>query len=1092
MQTVVRMALLMGVFSVPAWGQTRLLRFPASNGQEVVFGYADQLYAVGPAGGVARRLTSSPGYAIFPHFSPDGKELAFTAQYDGNTEVYVMPAEGGEPKRITYTATLARDDLSDRMGPNNLVLGWSKTAFAQKGKPAVIFRSRMRSRHDFVGQLYAAPMDGDLPLQLPVPEGGSLSFFPDETRMAYNRVFREFRTWKDYRGGMADDIWILDFKTGKIEDITNHPAQDIIPMWGPDNRIYFLSDRDGRLNLFSYDLGSHETKQLTHFRKFDIKFPTLGPDGIVFEQAGLIWRFDLASQQAQAIPIEIHEDFAGARGGVTNVTPWITEARPAPDGERAVVIARGDLFTVPADHGVIRNLTNTSNAHERDASWSPDGKSIAYLSDATGEDELYVRPQWGGIARQLTEGEHTYAFRPVWSPDSKKLLWSDSGRSLRMIDVATKQTATVAQNRERTIDEYAWSPDSQWIAYTWRSIDQPSQIRLFEASTGRTIPATDGFAAAYHPNFSDDGRFLMFVSQRDYAPLYSEVEWDHVFVNTERVYLLALSRAARSPLAPRDDEVGVKPRPVREAGVSVHVEPEGLMDRVVALPIAPANYDRLRWAGDRIYYLRTQASPQGESSKDAESVLVAFDLKERKEVELGTCDRFEITPDGKRMLVKAGKEYGFLDLPIVKFELKDKLDFAGLEMDLNRRQEWKQIYWEAWRQMREFFFDPKLGGVDWQAEGDKYAELLPEVKNRYDLSYLIGELLGELHTGHTYVEGGDLPAAPRVPMGLLGAEFSRDPVTRFYRVDRILPGTDDPDLRSPLAEVGVNVREGDYILAIDGRSVTGLPNLFAALQGKAGRTVMLQVNAKPAWTGARTALVVPIASEIPLYYRHWVARNRAHVAERSGGRIGYIHIPDMGPGGLSEFARQYYAQLARAALIVDDRGNAGGNVSPMVIERLRRSFEMYGLNRESPPERSPPDAFAGPLALLINEYSASDGDLFAYRFRVDRLGPLIGRRTWGGAVGIGALNPFSDGGGVRRPRHAYYSLDGKAWVVEGHGVDPDLVVDNDPTQEFHGTDQQLDRAIDELLAKLAAAPPVTPGPPPYVDKRLPESAPGGG
>lgn len=1072
---------------------TRLLRFPATNGREVVFSYAGQLYTVPAAGGVARRLTNSPGYAIFPHFSPDGSQIAFSAQYDGNTEVYVMPAEGGTPRRLTYTATIDRDDLADRMGPNNIVLGWSRRAFGTPGKPAVIFRSRMHARFDFDGALYAAPFDGDIPQRLPVPMGGFLSFSPDESRMAFNQVFREFRTWKDYRGGLADDIWILDFKTGHIEDISNNPAVDDIPMWGPDNRIYYLSDRDGRSNLFAYDLGTKATRQLTHFRDFDIEFPTLGPGAIVFQEAGYIWRYDLQAGDARVIPIAVREDNAGAHGGVIPVAKWITEVRPAPDGRRAVVVARGDVFTVPAKHGLIRDLTRTSDAQERAASWSPDGKWIAYLSDAAGEDDLYVRPEAGGPARRLTQEGTAFPFAPVWSPDSRRLLWADSDHRLRYVDLASRHVTDVARDDLGDLFQYCWSRDSQWIAFTRPLKNDRSRIDLYSLANGQVHPATDPMYSAGSPVFSDDGRYLLFVSERDFSPLYSDIEWDHVFVNLQRVYLAPLSRRALSPLAPQDDEEGQAADHPGPDQAPARVDPEGLPGRAIGLPIAPAHYRSLRMVGDQIYYLRTVAEPLGGEPPPEGGTLAVFDLKTRKETELGRCDRFEITHDGKRMLLKIGKDYGFVDLPAAKLELKDKLNFDGLTLNLDRPQEWREMYWEAWRQMRDFFFDPGMGGIDWPRQGAKYAALLPYVDTRYDLSYLLGELVGELHNSHTYVEGGDLPAAPKVPMGLLGAEVSRDPVSRAYRIDRILPGSDwDPDLRSPLTQLGLGVHAGDYILAVDGRPVRELPNLYAALIDKADCPVILRVNATPSEAGARNITIETIRTENALYYHDWVRRNRARVDARSGGRIGYVQIPDMGPDGLSEFARQYYPQLTKEALIIDDRANAGGNVSPMIIERLRRVFEMYAFRRDSVPLHSPEETFAGPLAVLINHYSASDGDLFPYRFRYDHLGVLIGERTWGGAVGIGAPLPLADGGGIRRPAQAFYTRNGRSWVVEGHGVDPDITVVNDPTQEFHGVDQQLDRAVDYLLARLKAAPPVTPGPPPYVDKRVGSSALGGG
>ena len=499
---------------------TRLLRFPTTNGQQIVFCYAGELYTVGKEGGIARRLTSGPGYSSFPHFSGDGKQLAFTSQYDGNTEVYVMPGEGGVPKRISTTTTVSRDDISDRMGPNNIVMTWENT------KPLVVFRSRMRTFNSFIGELYTAGMEGDLPQQLPVPRGGFASFSPDDSKMAYNRVFREFRTWKHYRGGMADDVWIFDFKTGQTTNLTNDPSQDICPMWGPDNRIYFISDRDGRMNLFSTDLTGKDTKQLTSFKDFDIKFPTIGKDAIVFEQAGYIWRYDMASGQSAVVPIEIKEDLASGRSALVDASKHVESVSPAPDGQRVIAVARGDLFSVPGKDGTPRNLTRTSNAHERDAVWSPDGKWIAYNSDATGENELYVRSQDGkGEPTQLTTGADTYYYQAIWSPDSKKLLWSDRLQRLRYIDVASKAVTTVDEDKNAEIRSYDWSPDSQWITWARQEDNGGDKVYLFSTTDKKPVAVTDDWYSADNPTFSDDGKYLMLTSSRDFKPIFGQSDF---------------------------------------------------------------------------------------------------------------------------------------------------------------------------------------------------------------------------------------------------------------------------------------------------------------------------------------------------------------------------------------------------------------------------------------------------------------------------------------------------------------------------------------------------------------------------------------
>jgi tricorn protease len=1096
--------------SLPA--TTRLLRFPTTNGRAIVFCYAGQLYTVAQEGGTARRLTSGPGYTAFPRFAPDGSQLAFTSQYDGNTEVYVMPADGGTPKRLTTTATLGRDDISDRMGPNNLVMAWQNT------KPLVVFRSRLKSFNDFIGQLFTVGLDAELPQQLPLPRGGFISFSPDDSKIAYNRVFREFRTWKHYRGGMADDVWIHDFKTGATENLTNNPAQDICPMWGPDNRIYYASDRDGRMNLFSTDLASKETKQLTSFKDFDIKFPSLGKDSIVFEQAGYIWRYDLKSGQAAPVPIEIKEDFASGRSALVDASKHLESVNLAPDGERVIAVARGDLFSIPARDGTPRNLTRTSNAHERDAVWSPDGKWIAYDSDATGENELYVRPQDGkGAPVQVMTGTDTYYYQAVWSPDSKKLLWADRLQRLRYVDVASKAVTVVDQDKTGEIQSYDWSPDSQWIAWARPEENDLTKVYLFSTADKKQTAVTDDWYSSGDVSFSDDGKYLLFSSARDFKPTFGEQEFANVYRDMDRVYLVTLARETESPLAPKSDEVGnaEKKREKEKAAsddgkpddkkagadkkpeakeakpkkpVVVKVDLDGLRDRIVGLPILPGGYSDIRVIDDRVFYLRRTAADEADDEDDeapgepGKGHLCSYSLEDRKETVIGGVNAFQITRDGKKVLVKVKKDYAIIDLPKDKIETKDhELKIGNLDMQLDRHAEWTQIYNEAWRQMRDFFYAPNMNGVDWKAMHDKYAALIPFVNHRNDLTYIMGELIGELNNGHTYVGGGERPDAPRIQLGLLGAEFSRDPASRAYRIDRILPGENwDKHTRSPLTEIGLNVKAGDYLLAINGTAVSTLPNLYEALIGTADKQVILRVNSKPADDGARDVTVVPIRDEAPLYYLAWVQKNIEEVAKKTGGEVGYVHIPDMGRPGLNQFTKLYFPQIRKKGLIVDVRGNGGGFVSPLVIERLRRALVMVEIARNGTPQTNPSQTFVGPLVALCDEFSASDGDIFPYRFKSLGLGKLIGKRTWGGVIGIRDPLPLTDGGRFYKPEFAPYAKDGKDWVIEGHGVDPDIVVDNDPDKEFHGQDQQLDRGVQEIQEELKTKrydlPPVPPYP----------------
>ena len=1086
----------------PPTGTTRLLRFPTTNGTQIVFDYAGQLYTVGLEGGTARPLTSSPGYNSFPRFSPDGTQIAFTGQYDGNTEVYTMPADGGAPKRLTTTATLGRDDISDRMGPNNLVMGWLNT------QPRVVFRSRMKSFNSFIGQLFTVGNDAELPQQIPVPRGGFVSFSPDDSKMAYNRVFREFRTWKHYRGGMADDVWIYDFKTGQTENLTNNPAQDICPMWGPDNKIYFISDRDGRMNLFSADLATKETKKLTDFKNFDIKFPSIGKNNIVFEYGGDIIRYPLDGSPAKMVPISIKEDLASGRSGLVDAGKHLESVAPAPDGKRVVAVAQGDVFSVPAKDGTARDLTNTSNAHERDARWSPDGKSIAYLSDLTGENELYVRSQDGkGEAQQITKDADTYYYTPIWSPDSKKLLWSDRKQRLRFVDVASKAVTLVDEDKVTEIRQYNWSPDSQWI--TWARQQENNdfpEVFLFGLAGNKRIQATEDWYAADSPSFSDDGKFLVLASSRDFKPTFGAQEFADVYVDMQRPYLLPLSKATENPLAPRSDEVGKdedkKDKPedgkpgekkgdeAKKPAPTVVVDEDGLHDRLVALNVPTGGYHDLRMVDDRVFYLRdtaAEAADPEEGPGSQKSTLGAYSLKDRKETDLGKVNRYEITFDGKKMLVKNDKDYFLTDLPKDKLELKDKIKLDALDMTLDRHAEWAQVFDESWRQMRDFFYSPTMNGVDWKAMHDKYAALVPFVNNRNDLTYLLGELVGELNNGHAYVGGGDRVEAPRIKLGLLGAEFSRDPATRAYRIDRILPGENwNEETRSPLTVPGVGVKEGEYILAINNQPVARLANLYDALIGTAGKQVILRVNGKPAEDGARDVTVVPTADEAPLYYTAWVRQNIDYVNRKSDGKVGYLHIPDMGRPGLDEFTKLYFPQLKKQAIIIDVRGNGGGFVSPLVIERLRRALVMVDMTRNSTvPQVNPPQTFIGPMTALMDEFSASDGDIFPYRFKTLGLGKLIGKRSWGGVIGIRNPLPLMDGGQIFKPEFAPYSKEpGKGWVIESHGVDPDIVVDNDPYKEFHGDDQQLDRGIEEMLAELKTKHYELPPIPPFPDRSI--------
>jgi tricorn protease len=1068
--------LALSVVSAFAQPETRLLRFPAIHGNQLVFSYAGDLYTVSSKGGTARKLTNDIGYEMFARFSPDGKQIAFTAQYDGNTEVYRMPSEGGIPKRLTYTATLDRDDVSDRMGPNNIVMGW-------KGAGEIVYRSRKDQWNDFKGDLLLVPVDGGMSTQLPLPRGGFCSYSPDQKKLAYNRVFREFRTWKRYRGGQADDIWIYDFDSKQTANVTNNPAQDVFPMW-VGNKIYFISDREEnkRFNLYVYDLGTKQTQKLTSFADFDIKFPSLGDDAVVYENGGCIYRFDLKTQKSEKVPIYVADDQVSGRGGWIDVSKSISNYEISPDGSRALFGSRGEIFTVPAKNGNTRNLTNSSGVQERASKWSPDGKWIAYISDASGEDEIYIAPQDGsGPPKQLTKGADTYKFYLIWSPDSRKLLWSDKKLRLQAIDISTGEVTQVAQAKTWEITEFDYSPDNQWIAYAQPEDEKMQTVYLYSVAKREAYPVTDGWFDSGQPAFSSDGKYLFFVSDRTFNPTYGQTEFNYSYRDMSKIYLVTLAKDTRSPFEPKSDEVKIKdsaaespekkpdakPKPV-----VVKVDPEGLQSRIAEFPVAGANYQHLVSVGNRLYYQQRKG--------DEKRKLVLFDLEKLKETELGEVNGYEISADQKKILVSQNGSYAILDLPSSRLDVSERLNLSELKINVDRSAEWTQIYNESWRQMRDFFYDPNMHGVNWEKVRKNYEPLLPFVRHRADLTYIIGEMIGELSAGHTYVGGGDMPHPDRVKLGLLGAVLQKDPASGYFRIAKILKGQNwDKDVRAPLTDIGVDAREGDYILAVNGKPTNQMNDIYESLVNTAGKQVRLKLNGKPEETGSRETVVVPTDDERPLYYYGWVQANLEKVEKATNGRVGYIHVPDMGVGGLNEFVRYFYPQLRKEALIIDVRGNGGGNVSPMLIERLRREAAMIDIARNTTPSFNPGALVPGPKVCLLDEFSASDGDIFPYRFKAYKLGKLVGKRSWGGVVGIRGTLPIVDGGYLNRPEFSRYDLAGKEWILEGHGVDPDIVVDNDPATEFAGDDQQLDKAIEVILQEMKSAPVKLPPPPPY-------------
>jgi tricorn protease len=1069
-QLMIILALAGSIGILRAQEETKLLRFPATYQHQVVFTYAGDLYSTSDKGGIARRLTSHPGFEMFAKFSPDGRTIAFTAQYDGNTEVFTIPSEGGTPKRITYTATLTRDDVGDRMGPNNIVMGWTPDG------QYIIYRSRKQSFNDFKGQVFKVPVNGGLSEQLPFSVAGSNSYSPDGKKLAFNRVFREFRTWKYYQGGMADDIWIYDFNTEKSENITNNNSQDIFPMW-TGNKIFFLSDRDRIMNLFCYDLSTKLTSKVTDFKEYDIKFPSVGDSNIIFENGGSLYTFGLADSKLTRLQVIIENDFLYDRKEWKDVSGSIRAIDLSPNAERLIISARGELFNTPVKQGITRNLTNTSGVHERDASWSPDGKSIAYLSDQTGEFEIYISdPKSLESTRQLTKSSETYIFGFSWSPDSKSLLFFDKKFRLWLVDVATGKRTKIVESEMGPVGDFSWSPDSKWIAFVLPEQGM-SIVRLFSIESGKIFDVTDEWYESGNPVFSRDGKYLVFVSARTFNPTYSATEFNHSYQDMNKIYLVTLNSETPSPFAPKDDQVVVTAdssktaetkKPSKPAAPSV--EPEGIKDRILEIPVAAGNYFNLEVINDRIYYQFNSSETQGSRFK-------LFDLAKQRETELGQNLGYTLSSNGKKMLLRQGGKFGIIDLPTGKASIEESVNISGLKVMVDKQEEWQQIYNETWRHMRDFFYDRNMHGVNWKAIHDKYNPLVKYVRHRSDLSYLLGEMIGELNVGHAYVNNGERPMPERIPMGLLGAQVSKDK-SGYFRIDKIMEGANwSSDLRSPLKEPGLSVNEGDYIIMVDGQSVKDVTDLFSLLVGKANQLVELMISPEQDGNNAKPALVKTLASESPLVYYDWVQANTKKVDDETNGEVGYIHIPDMSVAGLNEFVKHYYPQLTKKALIIDDRGNGGGNVSPMIIERLQReiTYATVAANQKKG-SVNPGGTLAGPKITLIDRYSASDGDLFPYRFRKLKIGKLVGVRTWGGVVGYSGQIPCIDGGSIITPSFAPYAADGSGFIIEGYGVDPDVLIDNDPHDEFKGIDRQLEKAIElikeEVKTYTKTVPPI--------------------
>jgi tricorn protease len=1069
-------------------------RFPTLNGNSIVFEAHGNLWKVSRTGGTAQRLTSEPGYDVMPRYSPDGKWIAFTGQYQANNDVYVIPAAGGEARRLTFHSDVV-DGAPERWGPDNMVLGWTPDS------KQVVFLSRRSSMNSWFGRYFTVPVAGGEEKLMPLDKGGVFSWSPDGKSIVYNRIFTNFRTWKRYTGGMHQNAWIHNFETGADELAVDSKGGDLDPMWYGKS-IYVASDRaDGRFNLWAMDTASKQMRQVTHFKDYDVDWPSLGSDGIVFQQGGSLYVLDLPSEQLHKLDVDIPDD--GVQTGVrwVDTSHYIQANDPAgnpnfdisPNGKRALVQARGDVYTLPAAHGVTRNLTQSSDAKEENPSWSPDGKSVAYVTDASGEEQIAMRDSGGSAETVLSDFKTGYFYRPVWSPDSSKLAFSDNAHNLWYLDVKSHKATKVDQDPRNEIHDYAWSPDGKWLAYSKQRDNQEPGIWLYSLGSDKATLVSAAFDGDFNPVFDPDGKYLYFISARHENPTFSQSEFNIATLKMFGVYAATLDKDDPSPFAPKSDE-GVpskddgKDKAKSDKDKTIHIDMDGLMQRAVALPVPADNYALLTATSGRVFYLTLPNFTIEGPLSGEHGALRAFDMDKRKDKALiADVGGYVLSADGKTALVQTpdGK-LGFMATDGGD-ERPSILDTSHMLARVDPTQEWAEMFHMAWRLERDLFVNTKMNGVDWDEVHTRYAKLLPYVGHREDLNYLIGEIQGELSNSHTYVGGGDLNDDRQlVATGLLGADYGLDAKSGRYFFEKIYKGDNTRrDFAAPLSEPGLGIHQGDYILAVDGQELKAPTDIYSLFVGSRGRTVTLTVADDAGGKGKRDVTVDTLHDELNLRQDDWIRHNREMVDKASGGQVGYVYLDDMGANGMKQFIDQFYPQLDKQGLIIDDRFNGGGFIDQILLERLRRILAGMTTNREGALATDPPVLSNSYKVCLINAYSASDGDIFPYYFRKYGLGPLIGMRTWGGVRGIRGDWPLLDNGYITVPEGTNYGLDSQ-WVMENHGVEPDMQVDDMPGDLQKGKDAQLDAAVKVLMDKIKAHPLKLPPVPPMIPAYPPE------
>ncbi|UCF04498.1 MAG: PD40 domain-containing protein [bacterium] len=1096
---VLVLAVFLMVGTMNAAGESRLMRYPDIHGENIVFSYGGDLWIVPSTGGTASRLTSHVGSEGFAKFSPDGKTIAFTAFYDGNNDIFTIPVEGGVPKRLTY------HPFSD------LIVDWHPAG------EKILFRSVRESKTNpgpRYRRLFTIGVEGGYPEVLPLFEGELTSYSPDGTKIAYNRMSREFRTWKRYRGGMAQDIWLYDLAKNEVEKLTEFEGTDAFPMWYQD-RIYFISDRAHTMNIYRLDLDSRKISKITNHKKFDVKWPSLGKDKIVYENGGYLYVLDLDTERSEKISVVVPGELNMTRPHFERVSNMIRYYNISATGKRAIFGARGDIFTVPAEKGDVRNLTKTPGIRERAPAFSPDGKWVAYFSDQTGEYEVYIcKPDGTGEEIKLTSGVHNFPFYLEWSPDSKKIIFYDQTFAFYYVDIDKKDVVKIDEDEFRDMNDFSWSADSKWIAYSKNSDNAVSSIHLYSVEEKKSYKVTDDLYEDYNPQFDPGGKYLFFFSDRMRNFQFNNLEFEIHYVYPSALCAVTLKADTPSILAPESDEIEVKEdeeekeeegekpeegekeeeaekeegeeaeEDEEEEEKGLEIDFEGIEDRIVALPIGVGNYVGLVPSEDKIFFAEI---PDFTITALFDQVfsftLKYYDIKKREvKTVIGGINGYAISHDRKKILYRARQTFGIIDAAAGKKVGDGSIATQDLRMRVDPIAEWKQMFYEAWRYERDFFYVHNMHGVDWEKMKKRYEQFLPHLTSRSDLNYIIGELVAELCVGHSYVYGGDYPQLQYVGSGQLGCDFEVDKKNELYKIKKIYKGRNwDPTFQAPLAQPGILVNEGDYLLEINGIELHYPDNPYMLLETLAGQQVVIKVSPDPEGADAKEYTVVPVQSEINLRYADWVESNRQKVLEASNGRIGYVHVPNTNVWGIMEFAKYFYSQTSLDGIIIDVRYNSGGWMPSIFVDRLAKKITSMWGRRYGRAIQFPMSAPKGHLACVINAYAGSGGDAFPYLFRHAGLGPLIGKRTWGGLVGMNRNVPLMDGGYCTIPTIGFFDLDGE-WAVENVGVPPDIEVDNRPDLVVEGLDPQLEKAIEYLMKKIKEDPPKLPKKPKAPDK----------